>query len=349
MADARRLVELHEAWWNRRNTRPLVKNWCPMKVPFGGLDVNVPVSEIGERKLRNAEARHASKALQDWPVTAGVNFATALYPAAAGAEYMFDRHTSWTVPGVSSVRDIRIGPFDPGQGLYAEYVKRLEAVLERWSWDTYLPVTSGYDGPGDILAGFVGPEVLAIELYEHPSDVKAAIEMATDFMCEVVAFERGLFESAGVRDASATTFGTIQPGYAGLFVEDFTALIGPDHYREFFLDADRRIVQQFDSVLFHTHSAGFRNIAVMLDLPPNTAIEFGNDPKGPATAERIGVVKSILGDGRPAVCGSWDIPLPEEDIDCIVSALPAEGLDVRFQCRTAEEALELYERIKEAE
>ena len=349
MADLRQQAETNLAWWRRENNVPLVKNWFPEKSPCGGLDIDVPVSEIAERKLRNAEAQHQSVALQDSVITAGVNFATALYPAAAGAAYKVDRHTSWTVPTATRAKDVRIDRFDPGQELYAAYITRMEAVLAHWSWDTYLPVICGHDGPGDILAGFLGPEVLCLEMYESPDDVKAAIEAATDFMCDAIAFERTLFESAGAIDGGmATTFNTYQPGWCAVFVEDFTALIGPEHYAEFFLEADRRIIEQFDSVLFHTHSAGHKNIAEMLKLPRSTAFEFGNDPGGPDVAQRIEVVQSILADERPTTFGSWNIPLPVEDIDRIVEALPAQGLDVRFQCGSAEEARDVYARIKDS-
>jgi hypothetical protein len=348
MADLRNQAKLHLAWWRRENARPVVQNWFPLPLPAGGLDIDVPPSEIADRKLRNAEAQHASPALQDSLVTAGVNFATALYPAAAGCRFRFDRHTSWTLPCARRARDVRIPPFDPAQPLYAAYIERLQAVLARWAWDTYLPVAAGHAGPGDMLAAFLGPETLAVELYEAPDDVHAAARAATDFICEAVEFEKRLFRSAGVSGGTATSFNTFQPGYAGLFVEDFTALVGPDHYREFFLEHDRRIVRHFDSVLFHTHSAGFRNIAPMLQLPPSVAFEFGNDPKGPDLPQRIRTVQSLLADGRPTVFGSWNIPLPRSDVDLAADALPAPGLNLRFQCASAPEALELYHHIKNA-
>jgi hypothetical protein len=281
-------------------------------------------------------------------ITAGVNFATALFPAAAGAQYTFDRHTSWTIPTAQRAGDITIPKFDPNQPLFSKYIERLEAVLAHWSWDTYLPVLPGHDGPGDILSAFLGPELLAIELYQSPDDVKAAAEAATDFMCDAIEYEKKLFESAGVTGWMATTFNTYQPGWATVFVEDFTALIGPGHYCEFFLECDRRIVAQFDSVLFHTHSAGYKNIAEMLKLPDTVAIEFGNDPKGPGTADRIPIVQSILDDGRPAICGSWDIPLPQAEMEMLVAHLPPQGLDLRFQCATAAEAIDVYQWVKAA-
>jgi hypothetical protein len=347
MADLREQARKHDAWWRRENDAPLVKNWYPERLPFGGLDIDVPVREIAERKRRNAEAQHASIALQDGLITAGVNFATALYPAAAGAAYRFDRHTSWTTPTATRARDVRIRRFDPGRPPYSDYLARLEAVLEHWSWDTYLPVLGGQDGPSDILAGFLGPEALSLEMYDSPDDVKAAAEAATDFRCEAIAYEKRLFQSAGaIGTGMATTFNTWQPGFCAVFVEDFTALIGPDLYREFFLEHDRRLIAQFDSVLFHTHSAGFRNIPAMLELPRAAAFEFGNDPNGPGVDRRIEVVRSILADGRPASFGSWNIPLPAADVDRIASSLPPQGLDLRFQCGSAEEARDLYRELK---
>lgn len=349
MVDLRKLAAGHLAWWRRENTVPLIKNYYPFKLPFGGLDVDIPAKDMAERALRNAEALHDAPAPQDCLVTAGVNFAPAFYPATAGAAWQVDRHTSWTIPTASRAADVRIGKFDPGLPVFASFIERMEALLAHWSWDTYLPVLPGHDGVADILAGFLGPETLALELYESPADVRAAAEMAAAFMCDLIAFEKRLFQSAGVFDEGgmATTFGTFQPGWATVFVEDFTALIGPEHYREFFLEYDRRLIEQFDTALFHTHSAGYRNIPEMLKVPASVAFEFGNDPKGPDPAQRIAVVREILASGRPAVCGSWNIPLPDADVTRIVTSLPPQGLDLRFQCRSEAEARDLYQRIKE--
>jgi hypothetical protein len=349
MADLKKQTEKHLDWWRRENVEPLVINWYPQDLPFDGLDVNVPVDAIHERALRNAEFLHEDPALQDGLICSWVNFATALYPAAAGADYHFDPHTSWTIPKYQRAADVRIPSFDPGRGLYAEYRKRVESMLEGWSWDTYLPTTSGYDGPGDILAGFLGPEVLAMEIIESPEDVRAVARDAAEFMCEVIAFEKELFQSAGMHSGMATLFNTFHPGWAGVFVEDFSALIGPNHYRDIFLEFDRLVVNQMDAVLFHTHSAGYRNIPVMLELPEHVAFEFGNDPNGPDTAKRIDVVSQILQNKRPVVFGSWSIPLPVEEMEPICTALPASGLNLRFQCGSREEAIQLYDAIKSGE
>ncbi len=349
MVDLRKQTALHEAWWNMENTVPLVENYCPIPVPCGGLDIDVPVEEIAERKLRNAEAMHDSPGLQDTVVKAGVNFATALYPAVAGAGFKSDGHTSWTVHTAKTAKEITINKFDPGHSLYAEYLERLEEVLKHWSWETYLPVAAGYDGPFDILSGFLGPEVLSMELFLDPEGVKKAALDAAEFMTDIISFEKKLFQSAGLTDHMLTLFGTWQPGWAGLYVEDFSALIGPHHYREFILEVDTQVTECFDSVMFHTHSAGYKNIEPMLELPAHVALEIGNDPKGPDLDTRIEVGKSVLADNRPLVLGSWNIPLPAEDLNRTVENLPPEGLNLRFQCDSVEQASVIYDCIKNGE
>lgn len=346
MSDMRKVRELHEAWWRRENTVPLVENYYPLALPCGGLDIDVPVTEIAARKLRNAEVAHNSPAGQDSLVVAVVDFGTALYPAVAGAGIKSDGVTSWSIHTAEFAADVRIDRFDPLHPLYVEYQRRLEEVLAHWSWDAYLPAVCEYAGPFDILAGILGAENLALELYEAPEDVLAAAVAAEEFMCGVIEHEKALFASAGLTGGMATRFGTWQPGWSALYIEDFSALIGPDLYREFILQFDARMIRHFDSVLFHTHSAGFRNIPAMLELPDNAAFEFGNDPNGPDTNRRIATGRAILEAGRPLIFGSWNVPLAAAEIEAIVRQLPPQGLNLRFQCASAQEALELYHLIK---
>ena len=349
MVDLRAQAEKYVSWWNRENGRPLVNSYFPKDLPYGGLDVEIPVEDLEGRALANAEALHHSPVPQDSLIIARVNFGTVLYPAVAGAEAKFEKHTSWAVHTANSIDDVKLLPFDPGHPVYREYRTRLEVLLDQWNWETYLPVPSDYAGPFDILSAFLGPENLMIEMMSNPDAVRKAVDAATQFTIDVIRFEKELFRSAGFREWSPTLFGSWQPGWAGLFVEDFSALVGPHHYRDFMLEPHRRILEEFDTALFHTHSAGYKNNLEMLALPEGVAFEFGNDPGGPDTELRLETARAIMSDGRPLMLGSWSIPLPDEEMNRIVDSLPAQGLDLHFQCTSAEHADVLYRRIKEGQ
>jgi hypothetical protein len=346
MVDLREQTQKYEVWWRKENDRPLVNSYYPQKLPFGGLDVNVPLDRLLERKLANAEVLHRSPCPQDTLIVQRVNYGTALYPSVAGAEARFEDGTSWGVHTCERAEEIEITPFDPAHPVYRTYLQKLELLLENWSWDTYLPVPSDYAGTFDILSAFMGPENLMVEMMSESDDVARAADAAADFMIDVIRFEKGLFRSAGFREWSPTLFASWQPGWSGLFSEDFSALVGPDHYREHILPYDRRVLAEFDSALFHTHSAGYKNNLEMLALPKTVAFEFGNDPGGPDTDTRIETVQAMLDDGRSVMMGSWSIPLSDDDINRIANALPSQGMDYHFQCNSAEEAAELYGRLK---
>jgi hypothetical protein len=180
-------IQLHQRWWAGTNTEPLALIYTPLHSPYGGLDIKVPVAEIAFRKRSNAQV--AYRAPMDTLVTAYVDFATALIPAMLGAGFEYDEHTTWAIPTVHSIQEVKIPSFQTDLPYYQAYIERVEAILAGWSWETYLPANYAYLGPVDVLAGLLGPERLALELYQHPDQVKGkALELA-QFLGEMVQIE----------------------------------------------------------------------------------------------------------------------------------------------------------------
>lgn len=347
MADMRRTVELHKQWWTRENDEVLVANYSrsPVPIPCGGLDIEVPPSEMADRKERNALALQASA--QDMLVTATPNFATAFRPAVLGAGFESDGHTSWSIPVAESAAELEVQPFDPEHPLYQEYLVRLQPLLDNWSWETYLPTLAGGDGPMDVLSGLLGPSNLAMELYLHPDDVKRCAMDAAREVAAMLRYEKALMHEAGFTDGMACLFSVWLPRDGALFVEDFSALVGEDHYREFFIEPDAVVLRELPASLYHTHSAAYKCMPAMLDTPGVTAFEFGNDPLGPGTDTRIAVAQSIQEAGHPLQMGSWNVPLPREDMEKIVRSLDPRGLIIRFQVDSWEQSQKTYDWVKE--
>jgi hypothetical protein len=347
MADMRPIVKLHEQWWQRENTEVLVAHYSPspVRIPCGGLDIEVPPSEMADRKERNALAQHAS--MQDMLVTALPDFSTAFRPAVLGAGFESDGHTSWSIPVAESAAELEVEPFDPNHPLYQEYLARLQPLLDNWSWETYLPTCAGVLGPLDVLSALLGPSNLALELYLHPEDVKRCAMDAARATVEMMEYELALLRDAGFTDGMACRFSVWLPEDGALFTEDFSALVGEEHYREFFIDPDAATLRALPASLYHVHSAADKCMPAMLDTPGVTAFEFGNDPHGPDTDTRIAVAQSIQEAGCPLQMGSWNVPLPREEMERIVRALDPRGLIIRFQAQTWEESCRLYDWVKE--
>ena len=339
----REKIELHKTWWRRENNAPLQAHFAPIQLPFGGLDISVPVKEIGPRKQANAVVQ--ATVAQDLLVVARVDFGPAFLPALAGAGFQHDGHTSWNIPIAERCADVTIPDFTPDNPLWIAYTERREQMLAHWSWEGYLPGHASNVGPLDIVAGLLGPENLALEMYEDPAGVLELALAAADLLAAVMREDLAALRARGPADGTTELYSIWLPGNGVRFVEDFTALIGPKQTREFVLPASRRATQGFDSILYHTHSAAWRNLPIMAEIGGNVAIEFGTDPGGPDLATRIVAARQVQELGLPLQYGSWNHRLSDVEIDQVVTGLDPRGLILRFQTESCAEAAKLYDRI----
>ncbi len=345
-------IRLHQQWWNRANELPLALIYTPLPptpapqhLPRrGGLDVDVPPEEIAERKRASAEEQYLAP--KETLVTGYVNFATALIPAMLGAGFEYNDNTSWAIPAVDSIVDVKITPFDPTQPLFRAYIERVEAMLAGWTWDTYLPATYAYLGPLDLLAGLLGPQRLATELYDHPDHVKGKAVEAADFLVEMMRYELALFRKAGITGGTPCAFNYWLPGDGFLFSEDFCALTSRKHYAEFFLEADIVFCRAVDSAFLHVHSAGAQCMPAILENPYVRGIELANDAGNRNIRVVIDAARLVQATGLPLQVSSWEHPLEEWEMALVLDELDPHGLLVAFQARSLEEATELYLMIK---
>jgi len=337
-------IELHRQWWERTNRERLALIYTPLPHPYGGLDVDVPVSEIASRKRANALVEY--QVPKDVLVTGYVDFATALIPGLLGAGFRCDQHTSWAIPAVQSIRDVSIPPFNPDHPLFQSFIERVKAVAAGWSWETYLPATHAYLGPLDVLAGVLGPERLAFDLYEEPELVRARAMDAAAFLEAMARYELDILRQAGVLGGTPCAFNYWLPGDGFLFSEDFCALVSRRHYEQFFLEADTAFCQTVDSAFLHLHSAGFQCLPAILQNPYLRGLELANDINNTDLQKLIDAGRLVQEHNLPLQVSSWEHPLEEAEIERLLSALDPRGLIVALQARSLEEAERLYDKIK---
>lgn len=337
----RDLIPLHLQWWARTNARPLVGLFAPVAAPYGGLDIEVSPKDIAMRKLRNAEA--LSVVPGDKLMVAGVNFSTAFVPALAGAGFAYDAHTSWALPVATRAAELHIAAFDPAVPLFAQYLRRLEPLLAHWSWDTFVPGHADYLGPLDILAGMLGPEALALEMLDHPDDVRAKALDAAAFLRDMLDYELRLFRQAGLQGGVTDCFATWLPGRGVRYSEDVSALVGEALFRDCFLEADAAWIAGLDSPFLHLHSAALACLPGVLDIPNLRAIEISNDPNGPPMEALVAAARRVQATGKAVQVSNWEHPLTARELDLLLSLDPT-GLCVTLQARSLEEAHALYSR-----
>ena len=349
--DQKKTIQLHQQWWKRENQEILVANYFPIRFPdLGkkGLDIDIPVKDIGWRKKASAQARHeaADRYGSDVLIVEQINFSTGMVPAIAGAGFEYDQGTSWSHPIAERISDVHINRFTPHHPLWVEYERRLEELLKHWSWDSYLPGMAPYLGPMDILAGFLGPTNLCLALMDEPTEVHKRAMDAAEFLIEMMDHETSLHRSAGMTEGLTDVFAIWLAGAGLRATEDFATLIGPEQFHEFCIEPLSRVYRSRTSVFQHYHSLGLKNLPELLKVENLGGVQIGNDPNGPDIDQLIAGGRLVQQAGKCLQIGSYNVDLTPAVMERITTSLDARGLLLRFNVRSECEARDLHQMVK---
>jgi hypothetical protein len=199
----------------------------------------------------------------------------------------------------------------------------------------------------DVLSALLGPEKLALELLDHPDEVRRHAADAARGLAEMMDYEVSLFRAAGFTDGMASRFAMWLPGDGALFAEDFGALVGEAHYREFFSEADATVLATLPASLYHVHSGGAACVPAILDMPGVTAMELSNDPNGPPLDDYLAAAGAIQQAGHPLQLSNWRKPLTRRQMARFIHELDPRGLIVRFEAESVQESRELTRWLKQ--
>jgi hypothetical protein len=295
----------------------------PLNPP--SIDLELGAREIFEKNLRRVEG--TAEADPDRMPFFAVNYGPAFLPALAGAEFEWDRDTSWSRPSAPDpLSDLRIRDFDPSCDLWRSYERKFTEVQDLA--DGWMMSTCDMVGPFDILAGVVGSERLCIEMAEDSGDLKRLASEATRFWMQVYEAQLSVLKE---RHGTADVFGLYMPGRGARWSEDFIALISPRMYEEFVLPCDIRIADSLDTSYIHVHSAAIGSVEAVLRNKTLDGVEISNDPNGPPLADLISAGKAVCETGKSLMMSNWQVDLADDELAMILASLPHRGLIVTHE------------------
>lgn len=331
----RQIIDNQMKWWRRENEIPLVQVYGPSATTPGARPnpAGKKVPDLSEMANDTLPVRIA-------------DYGTPFLPALGGAGYEWNGHSWWAVPSASCAADLHIKPFDDQHPLWQKYLLDFKKILDEWSWDTYLPGPAVLVGPMDVLSASLGPETLAMELYAAPDEVRRAAMEATELFNAVLDVQLEMIRAAGLRDGIADWMRIWMPGDGICYSEDFAALCGESHFREFFLEPNARIMPRLDTAFLHLHSGALPCLPAVLEMKGLKALELSNDPSGPALPQLIAAAQKVQAAGIPLQLSNWERPLPRRDVEMMLDSLDPRGLKITLQGRNDAEAWELFELVK---
>ncbi|MFW6303088.1 MAG: hypothetical protein ACOC2L_00585 [Candidatus Sumerlaeota bacterium] len=341
-------IALHKQWWEKTNERPLVHIFPPSpavktsgeKKKSGVFDVDISPDEMIARKCKSICGK--DYAWSDNLPVANVNFGPAFLPGLAGAAFEHDGNTVWTHPCAESAEDLHIGPLDPGNPVWRNYIGKFKRLLADWREHDYLPGPANIVGPMDCVAAMLGPENLSMELMLHPEAVQRAAMDAAKLFMEVLTIETQMLREAGLQGGVVDWMHTWLPGVGRCYSEDYSALCGEDLFREFFLEPNAWIAERIDTPYLHIHSGAYLCMPAILEIPGLKAVELSNDPNGPDLDKYLATARMIQEAGLSLQVSNWERPLERRAIEKILNTLDPRGLKVTLQATRTGEAEQLY-------
>ena len=276
-----------------------------------------------------------------WP-NLGPNIFTAMY----GVPYEFGEGTTWSVIDKSKLYDDDdVLDFTPPKfDMNNEYMKKLDEMTDYaiekcrgWAIVGYTDLHPG----GDWAAALKGNETLLLGLYSQPEDVKKLIRSCEkDFFEFYDHFDKKL---KAAKQPSATWLGI--PSFHRMHVPscDFSYMISPEHFMEFFYDGLAAECEHMDENIFHIDGVGVaRHTDAILTLPKLNAVQWVQGPgKNLPILQWVPYLKRIQESGKGIV-----ISLNEREFDELTEAMSPKGLYLAIGTSSEDSEREI---IKKAE
>ena len=266
-----------------------------------------------------------------FPVSIGL---VAILSAYLGCPYRLlpGGNTGWADPILDGWDERLKFAFDPQSEWWLVTKRLLEAASRRAPGRYYVGVPD-LNGPGEILALLRGTEPLAIDLLEaDPALIKAAL-------IEVTLAWRRYWEAS---------VGTIHQWVGSYFYwmgiwsdrpstdlqNDFSCLISPEMFEEFFLPSLEMQTRWVERTIYHLDGPGaVRHLDLLLSLSELDGIQWVPGAGAPRVSTWIRLLRRIQAKGKLLVlsCESWEV-------EPLLSELEPEGLLLSTRCESQAEA-----------
>jgi len=250
-----------------------------------------------------------------------------------------DPWTSWVPPlitGWKRAPELKIREDNPWWQLQLRLLREAKARSDG-QWITGIPDT--HSG-GDALAALRGRNELCLDLYDHPQEVKAAMER----MVEAVLHAYEVYYEIVEPERYGSSSGWLPawwPGRANVVQCDVIALISSEMVEEFLLESIIAEARWLDRAIFHLDGPdAVRHLDLLLAIPEIQAIQWVPGAGALPMTRWIPLLKRIQAAGKSLHLSVW----PHE-IRTLLEELKPEGLMLSTHVSSEAEARDLLERV----
>lgn len=271
-----------------------------------------------------------------FPVSINMVAITAAY---LGSPLQFvNTSTTWSHPIIDNWAQRPAFRFDPASKWWHVSERLLGAAVEQA--DGYYVGVPDLNGPTEILALLRGTERLALDLYDHPREIKPAL----------AEINRAWYDAWCAADAIAS-----QPGghffWMGIWSErpaidlqsDFSCMMSPEMFDEYFVPFLAEQTEMVERTIYHLDGPGaIKHLDSLLALPDLDGIQWVPGAAGAPAIEWIDLLRRIQDAGKLvyAYCDKGHV-------QTLLAELRPEGLMLIVNgCESESEAHALLENVE---
>lgn len=270
-----------------------------------------------------------------WP-----NLGPELLSACMGSPLTFAETTSWTTPTLHNWDDLATRRIDEQSIYLATLLDMLRLTLEKAQGKFVVGLTDIHPG-GDLAASFRDPQQLCVDLMDEPEQVHRLNQQIYPAFFEFYEMQRRVLLAAGQ---------TLTTAWIPLFVTngryyipscDFSIMISPAMFREFFLPELLAEIAWLDRSIYHLDGPGaLRHLDTLLDIPKLDAIQFVYGDGAKPASRWMHVFQRIQNAGK-----NLHATIEPQEVDFFIENLRPEGAMLQIEARSVEEADAILAKI----
>ena len=239
-----------------------------------------------------------------WP-----NLGPEIFSALYGCPLHFgDWGTSWTDPILHDWSQAGALRLDWDGPLLRKLLEMTDALLEAGRGKFIVGMTDWHPG-GDAVAAFRDPQELAVDLIEHRDELQALLARLEGDYFRLYDLFYDKLRAAGQPITSWTPL--ISEGKYYIPSNDFSIMISPRQFNEFFLPGITRECQFLDRSIYHLDGPGaLRHLDAILAIPELDALQWvcGAGREGFAQWAWVYRKAQAAGKGIQVICRLSEIP-----------------------------------------
>jgi len=182
-------------------------------------------------------------------------------------------------------------------------------------------------GPADICSAMRGGTELALDLYDHPDNVRRLAALSADVWIEVGKAQLALVpESDSGYMVGCAGLRCWMPQKGIWLQDDAISLLSPRSYRELFLPQVCRIAAEFPAIAFHLHGNTLWPVDLILSVDGIDVLELNYDAGVCNLGEVIEAWKKVQRHGKPLIAFA-DVTIDE--LRQVLHELSPVGLSIQ--------------------